>query len=231
MTAISLGARGAAAPSFFRTTIGRKVVMAVTGVILVGFLLGHMAGNLQMFLPNGPDAMQHYAVFLRTALHGTGLWIARGGLLVSVLLHIWAAWSLTMDSRAARPTHYRKWEPRRSTLFSRTMRWTGVLVLLYVIWHLLEMTFGIVHPAFIELDPYHNLVTAFQRPLDAWMYVALMVLLGFHLAHGIWSMLRTLGVSHPRYVAASKALAAALAIIIVLGFISIPIAVQFGVLS
>ena len=230
MTAISLGASRAAAPSFIRSTIGRKVVMAITGVLLLGFVLGHMAGNLQMFLPNGPEAMHEYALFLRHMLHGAGLWVARGTLLAAVLLHIWAAWSLTQDSRTARRARYRRWEPRASTLYSRTMRWTGVLILLYVVYHLLEMTWGTVHPDFVELQPYHNLVVAFTRPADAWMYVALMILLGFHLAHGIWSMLRTLGVSHPRYVALSKLLAAALAVIIVLGFISIPVAVQLGVL-
>ena len=230
MTAISLGARGAAAPSFFRSTIGRKVVMALTGVVLFGFVVGHMAGNLQMFLPNGPEAMHEYALLLRSLLHGTGLWIARAVLLASVLLHIWSAWTLTRDSRAARPVKYRQWEPRRSTLYSRTMRWTGVLILLYVIYHLLHMTFGTVHPDFVELQPYHNLVTGFQRPVAAWGYVAAMILLGFHLEHGIWSMLRTLGVSHPRYVAMTKALAIGFAIIIVLGYISIPVAVQLGVL-
>ena len=214
----------------WRSTIGRKAVMALTGIALLGFVIAHMAGNLQMFLPNGPQAMHDYAVFLRHLLHGAGIWILRGGLILAAILHVWAAASLTIENRQARPTKYRKWEPRASTLYSRTMRLTGVLLLAYVVYHLLHMTFGTVHNDFRHLDPYHNLVSAFQRPLVAWGYVAAMLMLGLHLHHGIWSMLRTLGVSHPRYVRASHIGAAALTIVIVLGYLAIPVAVQLGML-
>lgn len=230
MTATPLAARSVAPRAFLRSTIGRKVVMALTGVLLLGFVIGHMAGNLQMFLPNGPEAMHEYAVMLRTLLHGAGLWIARIGLIVAALLHVWAAASLTLEARAARPVAYRTWEPRASTLYSRTMRWTGVLVLAYVVYHLLHMTFGTVHPDFVELDPYHNLVAAFRVRVVAWGYVALMILLGWHLNHGIWSMLRTLGLGHPSAIRWSRIAAMGISIVLVLGYIAIPLAVQWGVL-
>jgi succinate dehydrogenase / fumarate reductase cytochrome b subunit len=223
-----MGAQAAAPIRFIGSTIGRKIVMAVTGIILVGFVIAHMAGNLQMFL--GPAAMHEYAVFLRTVLHGTGLWIARGVLLVSVGLHIWAATSLTMENRAARPVAYRTWQPHSSTLGSRTMRLSGYLLLAYIIYHLLHMTFGTVHPDFWELEPYHNLVRAFQSKLVAFTYIAAMILLGFHLDHGIWSMLRTLGLSHPRYVTLARAVSAGLSVLVVVGYVSIPVAVLMGVL-
>jgi succinate dehydrogenase / fumarate reductase cytochrome b subunit len=120
--------------TFLGSTIGKKVVMASTGVVLFGFVLGHMAGNLQLYL--GSEALNHYAVWLREFLHGGGLWIARAVLLGCVGLHIWAAASLTIADRAARPVGYREWEARESTFASRTMRWSGVFLLAFVIYHL-----------------------------------------------------------------------------------------------
>lgn len=218
----------AAPPGLFRSTIGRKLVMAVTGLILVGFILGHLAGNLLVF--KGPEAIRDYAIWLRTVAHGTAIWVARGTLVVSAILHVWAAASLTLASRAARPARYKEWKPRASTLYSRTMRWTGVLLLGYIVYHLLHMTFGSVHPDFIELQPYHNLVTGFRHQGAALAYIVAMIFLGFHLDHGIWSMIRTLGLSHPRYVVAVRRLSVALAVIVALGYISIPLAVLAGVL-
>jgi succinate dehydrogenase / fumarate reductase cytochrome b subunit len=228
MTSATIGAPAATPSRFIGSTIGRKIVMAVTGLMLVGFVVGHMAGNLQMFL--GPEAMHEYAVLLRSLLHGSGIWIARGSLLLAVGLHIWAATSLTLENRAARPVAYRTWQPNASTLGSRTMRWSGYLLLAYLIYHLLHITFGTVHPDFWELEPYHNLVRAFQSKPVAFVYMGAMILLGFHLDHGIWSMLRTLGLSHPRYVRLMRAAAAGLSILVVIGFVSIPVAVLMGVL-
>jgi succinate dehydrogenase / fumarate reductase cytochrome b subunit len=229
MTTATLDAQAATPSRFIFSTIGRKIVMAVTGLVLVGFVVGHMAGNLQMFL--GPVAMHDYAVLLRSLLHGTGVWIARGGLLIAVGLHIWAATSLTLENRSARPVRYRTWQPNASTLASRTMRWSGYLLLAYIIYHLLHMTFGTVHPDFWELEPYHNLVSAFQSKVVAFAYIGAMILLGFHLDHGIWSMLRTLGLSHPRYVKLVRSAAAGLSILVVIGYVSIPVAVLMGVLQ
>lgn len=228
MTVTAQPVPAAAPPALLRSTIGRKIVMAVTGLVLVAFILGHLAGNLLVFM--GPDAMHEYALFLRETAHGTAIWIVRGVLVASAILHIWAAASLTLESRRARPVRYKEWKPRASTLYSRTMRWTGVLLLLYVVYHLLHMTFGTVHPDFIELQPYHNVVTGFRHTGAAITYIVAMIFLGFHLDHGIWSMIRTLGLSHPRYVRIVRQLSIVLAIVVALGYISIPVAVMAGLL-
>src|SRR4030095_14284326 len=178
-----------AARSFLGSTIGKKVVMATTGVVLVGFVLGHMLGNLQLYL--GADAMDAYAVFLREFLHGGGLWIARAVLLACAVLHVWAATSLTLADRAARPVAYREWESRESTWASRTMRWSGVVVLLFLVYHLLDLTFGAVNPAFEEGRVYHNVVASFRSVPVALFYIVAMLLLWSHLRHRVWSMLRT----------------------------------------
>lgn len=212
---------------FFRSTIGKKVVMAVTGLILFGFVLGHMIGNLQVYL--GPAALNAYALWLRELLHGAGLWIARSVLMASVVLHIWSATSLTFESRAARPIGYRKWEPQASTYASRTMRWSGVILLAFVIYHLMHFTFGNAHPDFVPGDVYHNFVAGFRVVPVALFYIVANVLLGLHLRHGVWSMLRTLGLAHPRYMRFAQGGAALFAAVVVLGNVSFPIAVLAGI--
>jgi succinate dehydrogenase / fumarate reductase cytochrome b subunit len=214
---------------FLGSSIGRKVVMAVTGAILVVFVLGHMTGNLLVYL--GPEALNHYAVFLRQFLHGAGLWIARVTLLVSVVLHIWSATSLTLDSRRARPEGYREQKWKESTYASRTMRWGGVIILLFVIYHLLHFTFGTAHPSFVEGDVYHNFITGFQSVPVSIAYVVAMLALGLHLRHGVWSMFQTLGVSHPRYIRLARAAAWIVAIVVVAGNVSFPIAVLAGIVK
>jgi len=212
--------------SFWSSTIGRKVVMAVTGVILFGFVLGHMVGNLLLY--RGAQALNDYAVWLREFAHGAFLPIARITLLVAVLAHIWSATSLTLASRAARPTRYRQWEPRESTYASRTMRWGGVIILLFVIYHLMHFTWGNAHPSFVPGDVYHNVVSGFAVPWVSAVYILAMLALGLHLKHGLWSMFQTLGVSHPRYERYAKAFAAVFATVIVLGNVSFPISVLAG---
>ncbi len=211
---------------FFASTIGRKIVMAVTGVILFGFVVAHMAGNLQLYL--GPTVMNHYAVFLREFLHGAGLWIARAVLLASVILHVWAAYSLTMLDRAARPVRYREWTPQESTYASRTMRWTGLLLAAFVVYHLLDLTFGTVNPAFKEGDVYGNVVRSFSIVPVAIMYILAMGLLALHLKHGTLSMLRTLGMSHPRHQAIAAQVLNVVVGLTIAANISFPIAVLFG---
>jgi succinate dehydrogenase / fumarate reductase, cytochrome b subunit len=213
---------------FWRSTLGRKVVMAVTGVVLVGFVVAHMVGNLQVYL--GPEAMNAYAVLLRSLLHGTGLWIARGVLLVAVVLHIWAAVTLSLESRSARPQGYRRETHRASTYASRTMIWSGPLLLLFIAYHLAHFTFGTVHPEFVEGDVYHNFVSGFSRWPVSLLYIAAMLALGLHLYHGSWSMLQTLGLSHPRWNPLRFCLAAGLALVVVAGNISFPVAVLSGFL-
>lgn len=216
-------------PTFLRSSIGRKVVMAVTGAILFGFVLGHMLGNLQVYL--GPEAMNAYAVFLRELLHGTGLWIVRAVLLAAVILHIWSATSLTLSSRKARPVAYAEQKWRESTYASRTMRWSGVILFAFIVYHLMHLTFGNAHPTFIEGDVYHNFVAGFRSVPVSAAYIVAMILLGLHLRHGVWSMFQTLGVSHPRHIAMARTGAWIFAAVIVLGNISFPLAVLAGILK
>ncbi len=211
---------------FFTSTVGKKVVMAVTGIILFGFVVGHMIGNLQVYL--GAHALDEYAVFLREFGHGTGLWLARGGLLAATLLHIWAAVALARTSIAARPVGYRQRKWRDSTYASRTMRWSGPILLLFIIYHLLHMTTGTVHSDFHHGQVYRNVITGFRSLPVTIFYVVAQLALGLHLYHGIWSMLHTLGLSHPRYDGLRNGFSTLFAIIVVIGNISIPLAVLSG---
>jgi succinate dehydrogenase / fumarate reductase cytochrome b subunit len=214
---------------FLTSTIGRKVIMAVTGIILVGFVIGHMIGNLQVYL--GAEALNHYGKLLRSLVHGAGLWIVRAVMLTSAVLHIWAATSLTLDSRRARPVGYREHKYREATYASRTMRWGGVILLLFIVYHLLHFTTGTAHPDFIEGDVYHNFVVGFQSVPVSLVYIFAMIALGLHLRHGVWSMFQTLGVSHPRYIGIAHALAWIVAIVVVVGNISFPVAVLAGIVK
>lgn len=218
----------AKAPSFLSSSIGKKVVMAVTGLVLYGFVIAHMAGNLQVYL--GPRAMNEYAESLRALLHGAGLWIARGGLLVSVVLHIWAATSLTLESWSARPVGYRRSERRESTYASRTMVLSGPILFFFILYHLAHFTTGQAHPNFIPGDVYHNFVVGFQSLPASVFYIVAMLFLGLHLYHGAWSMLQTLGLSHPRWNRLRFAAAALFTAAVVAGNISFPLAVLSGVL-
>ncbi len=223
------GLTASASYPFTRSTIGRKAIMAATGLILFGFVLVHMVGNLQVYA--GREIFNGYSEFLHRLIHGTGLWIARAVLLASVLLHIWFAWTTTRRSWSARPTGYKEWTPRESTFSSRTMRWTGVIILLYVLYHLMDFTFGTraIHPNFVPGDPYTNFVTSFQRWDVAAIYMVGNIALGFHLRHGIWSALQTLGLSHPRYRALAVDAALAFALVITVANVSFPLAVLTGI--
>jgi succinate dehydrogenase / fumarate reductase cytochrome b subunit len=213
--------------TLFESTIGKKVVMAVTGIILFGFVVGHMLGNLQLYL--GPDALNHYAVFLREFLHGGGIWIARAVLLVATALHIWAATSLTLASRRARPVRYRVERYQESDYASRTMRWSGPILALFVIYHLLHFTIGSVHPNFVEGDVYRNVVAGFSVWPVSLFYILAMLALALHMYHGVWSMLQTLGLSHPRYNGLRTACSVIFTAAVVGGNISFPVAVLAGV--
>jgi len=216
------------APGFLGSSIGKKVVMALTGVILVVYVVGHMFGNLQVYL--GPEALNAYGAFLRSVLHGSAIWIVRAIMLVAAVLHIWAAWSLTLESRRARPLGYGEQRWKESTYASRTMRWGGVIILLFVIFHILNLTTGTVHPSFVHGDIYHNFVTGFQNVPASIVYMIAMVALALHLRHGVWSMFQTLGVSHPRYIAMAHVLAWFTAVIVLVGNLSFPIMVLAGVI-
>jgi succinate dehydrogenase / fumarate reductase cytochrome b subunit len=216
--------------AFIASTIGLKVVMAVTGIVLFGFVLVHMLGNLQMFLPDH-EAINHYGRFLREMLHGGGIWAVRGVLLAAVVLHIGSSWSLTRTNWNARPIPYRVVTPDASTYASRTMRWSGPILLLFIVYHLLHFTVGTVHPAFVDGDVYRNVIVGFSVWPVTLAYVVAMLALGLHLRHGVWSMLQTLGASHPRWNRVRNAAATVFTVIVVLGFISVPLAVLAGVLK
>jgi succinate dehydrogenase / fumarate reductase cytochrome b subunit len=215
------------AATFLGSSIGKKVVMAATGAVLFTFVVGHMIGNLQVYL--GPEALNHYSVFLRQFLHGQGLWIARAGLLLAVGLHIWAAVTLTLSNWAARPVGYREWQAVESTYASRTMVWSGPILALFIVYHIAHFTLGSVHPDFVEGDVYRNVVIGFQNPYASAFYILAMLALGLHVYHGVWSMLQTLGLSHPKWNPARRVFAAAATSVVAAGNISIPLAVLAGV--
>lgn len=213
--------------TFLGSSIGKKVVMAVTGLVLFGFVVGHMIGNLQVFL--GAGALNEYAELLRHFLHGQGIWIARAGLLLAVVLHIWAATALTISNWSARPEGYREWQARESTYASRTMVWSGPILAVFILYHLAHFTTGAAHPDFVTTDVYRNVVLGFLNPFASAFYILSMLALGLHMYHGVWSMLQTLGLSHVRWNPWRRVFAGAVTGLVVVGNISIPVAVLTGV--
>jgi succinate dehydrogenase / fumarate reductase cytochrome b subunit len=214
---------------FWDSSLGKKVVMAVTGLIGVGFVLGHMVGNLQVFGHEPGEAMHKYALLLRTSM--PLLYAIRLTLVGAVALHITAAYQLTMRNRAARPQDYAKRSPQVSTIASQTLRWGGVLLLAFIVFHIADMTLGIGHPQFTHLDPYNNLVYGMRRPLVALFYVAAVAALGLHLWHGAWASFRTLGLRKASDTPFKRNLAIAVAVLVVLGFAAVPIAAGLGMLK
>jgi succinate dehydrogenase / fumarate reductase cytochrome b subunit len=211
---------------FYRSTIGRKVVMAATGIVLVGFVTAHMTGNLLMF--KGPAAINGYSRFL----HRTGefLWVVRTVLAAALVLHVHSAWRLSRLARSARRVEYATSEARAATLSARTLRWGGVVLLLFIIFHLLHFTTGTLHPDFNPDDVYSNVVIGFGVPGVAIFYLVAMVALGLHLHHGVWSLFQTLGANHPHLNPARRRLATLLAVVVPIGFGSIPLAVMLSFL-
>jgi len=212
---------------FWDSTIGKKVVMAVTGILLVTFVIGHMLGNLQMFI--GAEAMNRYAAFLKST--GELLWLARAGLLIAAVLHIVSAVQLTMINRAARPEAYAKSQPAVSTIASRTMRFGGVFLAVFIIFHLGHFTLGTFHPAFSHTGVYGNVIIGFRSPWVVLFYVIAMVFLGLHLFHGAWSGFRTLGLARPSAEPMHRRIALWLAIAVWAGFTVIPVAVFLEILT
>ncbi len=219
-----------------RSTVVLKIIMAVSGIVLVGFLFAHMAGNLKIFV--GQESFDHYAHWLREigepALPPVwALWIMRVGLLVSVIAHIVSAAVLTVRARKARPVRYAHRPKVQGSYAARTMRWGGVIVFLFIIWHLLDMTTGTVHPEFDPAKPYANVISAFapERWYVTAFYVLAILAIGFHLRHGIFSAVRTLGQQSARGERIAKTIALVLSVILVAGFLSVPFAVLTGLVS
>ena len=211
---------------FYQTTVGKKAIMAVTGLILFGFVIGHLAGNLQVF--EGRQKMDAYGVFLRSL--PAGLYFARTVILISVILHIVTTVQLARLKQTSRPIRYVKKNNVAASYASRTMYWSGPIVGAFVVYHLAQFTYRVTDTRFIEGHIYDNLVITFQQPYISILYIIAMVLLGFHLSHGFWSMFQSLGVISPAYSPYLKRLAQVLAILITVGFISIPIGVLAGII-
>jgi len=228
---------------FYRSALGKKAVMAVTGILLFGFVLGHLAGNLKLYqgqYESGEHAGEYKIDVYAEALREFGepffgemqfLWITRLGLLAVVGLHILSAVQLTMINRRARPGGYQKFSPQASTYASRTMRWGGVIILLFIIYHLLHFTTGDVHPDFTHGEVYRNVVEGFLNPWASGFYIVAQIALAFHLYHGVWSMTQSLGWNGPRLNAVRQKFAAGFAIVIAAGNISFPLAVLTGLVS
>lgn len=214
-----------------RSAIALKAAMAISGIVLFGFVFVHMLGNLKLY--QGPAAMNSYGRALRelgSPLLGPGqaLWIARIVLLLAAGIHIWAAAVLTLKSRQARPQRYRILQPVQATYASRTMRWGGVIVLLFVLFHLADLTFGTANPQFEEGLPYENVVASFSRGWVSLFYVLANLALGLHLYHGLWSLFQSLGWNHPWLNPWRRRFAAVFAVVITLGNVSFPISVWMG---
>jgi succinate dehydrogenase / fumarate reductase cytochrome b subunit len=217
--------------SLWRSAIVQKAAMAVSGLVLFGFVLVHMAGNLKAF--QGADKLNAYAEWLREigspALpHSSALWIARATLLLAAVVHVVAAVQLTLLNRRARPEAYRTLRPVQLDYASRTMRWSGFLILAYVVYHLMHLTWGNVHPSFVPGDVYANLVIGLRRWPVAIAYMVANLLLGLHLYHGLWSFFQSLGLDHPAYRRARRPFAVGFAVVVTLGFLAVPVGVLAG---
>ena len=199
--------------------------MGATGLILVAFVILHMAGNLQFFA--GATRFNAYSHLLQVDLIEF-TWALRVTLLVSVVLHITAAYQLTMRNRAARPTDYVKREPQVSTYAARTMRWGGVYLLLFIPYHILHFTTGTLHPAFVRGQAYGNVVIGFEVAWVSLFYLGAMAFLGLHLYHGAWAAFRTLGIARPSDDPLHRRVALAIAVIVPVGFSLLPLSVMLG---
>jgi succinate dehydrogenase / fumarate reductase, cytochrome b subunit len=226
---------------FYRSTVGKKVIMALTGLIFVGFVLAHMAGNLKAFAGVNPATghykFDEYAHFLREIAaplvgHGTVLWIARIVLLVSLVLHVLMAIQLSALNRKAKPRAMHNPNYRSANAASRTMLYGGLVVLVFIVYHILHFTTGTLHfNSFVEGNVYANVYSGFQNPLIAGFYVLAMACLALHLYHGTWSMFQTLGVDTPAWNSGLRSVAKVVAVMVFVGFVALPISVTFGILA
>ena len=215
----------------YRSSVGKKVLMALSGTFLFGFIVLHMLGNLKVL--TGAEGFNSYAEFLREvgypALpHQGALWALRVLLLLAVMIHVWMAVELWATSSSARPERYVRKKDLSFSYASRTMRWGGVIIFLFLVYHILHFTTGQAHSDFVEGDAYHNFVTAFRVPWIVVVYVVAQTALCLHLYHGVWSLFQTLGASHPRYDHFRRPLAASCAVFVYVGFITPPILVLAG---
>ncbi|MFH8473883.1 succinate dehydrogenase [Streptomyces sp. NPDC018000] len=225
-------------PSMTRTlwdsSVGKKTIMAVSGLIMLLYLVVHMVGNLKIFF--GPGEFNHYAHWLRTMgepfLHYEwALWIVRVVLIAAVVLHAISAYQLSRRDIRARPAKYVHKKPRASYA-TRTMRWGGIILALFIVWHILDLTTGTVHSGgFQSGHPYQNVIDTFSTWYGNTIYIVAMCALGLHVQHGFWSAAQTLGAGNATRDRALKTIANVLALVLTVGFISVPVAVMTGVVS
>ena len=219
---------------FYEAPIGKKAIMAVTGVLLFGYVVVHLIANLLIF-SSDPGQINRYAAFLHNPGNIIPLWVARLVLLAAVVLHIVASVQLWNLNRAARPARYYKKDDVPASYAARTMKWSGPIIAAFVLFHIMHLTIGSVLPV-REVGPHmpdirYNVISGFQNYGVSAFYIIAMILLCMHLYHGLWSMFQSLGLSHPRYTPALKKGSAIAAILIAIGNISIPLAVMAGVLT
>ncbi|MCC6738669.1 MAG: succinate dehydrogenase cytochrome b subunit [Planctomycetia bacterium] len=222
------GSTGCWVSETLRSSIGKKGLMAVTGLMLFGFVVIHLLGNLQVYLPD-KQALTQYGHLIKSK--PAVLWGARLSLLAIVLVHAAAAILLAMENSAARPVKYHVRQWREAGYAARTMIISGPLILAYVVYHLLHFTTGHAHPDFNPDDVYRNVIVGFQNKAVALTYIVAMVMLATHLSHGLWSLCQTLGFNHPKYTPALRFASIAVATAIGAGYISIPVSVMLGILK
>lgn len=221
----------------YGTAVGKKYAMAISGIVLMGYVFLHMVGNLKLYL--GAEHMDEYAEWLRhfgapAAPESGALWGMRVLLLIATVVHVHAAYALTRmntDARGGRKRYESRRDYVAADFASRTMRWTGVIVLLFIAFHLADLTFGSANPEFVYGDVYNNVVASFSRAPVAALYVIANLALGLHLYHGTWSLFQTMGWNRPRFNHWRRWFAIAFAVVIVAGNVSFPLAVQTGIVS
>jgi succinate dehydrogenase / fumarate reductase cytochrome b subunit len=216
------------------SSVFKKVVMAVSGIVMLLYLVVHMIGNLKVF--DGRESFNSYSEWIRTVGEPavptqTTLWIIRVVLLVAVVAHFWAAVSLWRQARRARPQKYVTKKSVAQSYASRTMRWGGVIVLLFIIWHILDLTVGAVNPDGMDTTPYDRLVASFSNPFITAFYVVALILLGMHLRHGIWSATQSLGRSNRRRERTVNAFALVFSTVLIAGFLIVPFSVLSGLVD
>jgi succinate dehydrogenase / fumarate reductase, cytochrome b subunit len=224
----------------YRSAVGKKYVMALTGLVLIGFVIGHMLGNLKMYLgaaSTGRYEIDHYGEFLREMgspilPHGVLLWIIRFVLIGAFVAHMHAAYSLTVMNRKARTVRYQsKRDYVAANWASRSMRYTGLIVIAFVFWHLADLTWGLTSDRFEHGDVYNNLDATISRWWVAIFYVVANLALGVHLFHGVWSLFQSMGWSNPRFNAWRRQIAVAIAALVVIGNVSFPVAILTGIVD
>ncbi|MDX1959324.1 MAG: succinate dehydrogenase cytochrome b subunit [Leptospiraceae bacterium] len=219
---------------FVQTSVGKKIVMAITGFLLLGFVIAHMLGNLQIFL--GPEKLNAYAKALKDL--GPLLWVARIGLLATFAAHLGCAILLVLENNAARPVPYQVHASQISSFASRTMKWSGIIILLFLLYHLAHYTFGVTNPEYLDLkdslgrhDVYAMVVAGYKNPIISITYVFAMAALCLHLSHGFFSVFQTIGVNHPNREELFRKASNGLALLIFVGNSSMPLSVLLGLIK